>query len=377
MNKWIAFAMLLSPLWGKSQSLSKIQSTETVFNNLVQAYANGKGAPELMIVPLNEPQVIAEYYTNKEGNPIIKIDRKLIDICFSLGKDSINALSFVLSHELSHYYKDDNWCMDYLSLKIKSNPAFARAIKSASKNNVGKEANADKEGLIYSGIAGYSSFRVFNKLIDEIYYKYKLKDNLPGYPTKANRKEINRDARVQAQKWLRTFNAGIFLLNAGKNEDAIKSFKLLSKKFPSREVFNNLGVAKTRKALLLKPKSYEEVHFPDRFLYPLEVENKSRLSKDDTRALDDEKDEEFKSLLKEAQKDFQEAIRIDPTFAKSYINLACVYDLMDNWQGAIGKINELSIEQQNSVDAKRILAIAYYHYGQETKAEELWNSIKY
>ena len=371
MKKWLIFLFVI-PLCGLSQSSHKIEVTTKVFNNLVQAYANGKGAPDLKIVPLNGMQVIAEYYTTKEGNPIIRIDQKLIDICFSLGKDSINALAYILSHELSHYYKDDNWCMDYIRLKIQSKPALASKLKIASKNNIGKEANADKEGLIYSSIAGYSSFQVFDKLINTYYRNYNLKNNLLGYPSKSHRMVINRDARVKAQEWLRTFNVGIAFLNAGKYQAAIDSFKLLSKKFPSREIFNNLGVAKTRKALLLKPKSYEEVHFPDRFLYPLEIENKSRLSQDDTRSLDDEKAEEKKSLLKEAQKDFQEAIRIDPSFTKSYINLACVYDLLENSFKAIGEIKGLSIEEQNSVDAKRILAIAYYHNGQEDKAEEIW-----
>ncbi len=364
------------PVFGLSQSLNKIEATKTVFKNLIQAYAIGKGAPDLEIVPLNGMQVIAEYYTTKDGNPIIRIDQKLIDICYSLGQDSINSIAFILSHELSHYYKDDNWCMDYANFKFISNPAFAREIKSTYKSNVGKEANADKEGLIYTGIAGYSSFKVFDKLIDAIYAKYKLKDNLPGYPSKSDRKVINRDARAQAQKWLRTFNTGVSLLNAGKNEEAIDTFKLLSKKFPSREVFNNLGVAKARKALLFKTKTSEEYHFPDRFLYPLEIENKTRLNQEDTRSSDDEKAMVFINLLKEAQKDFQEAIRIDPSFTKGYINLACVYDLLGNSIKAIGEIKGLSIEEQISIDAKRILAIAYYHKGEKSIAENIWNTLK-
>ncbi len=374
MKKLLIIISFIIPLCSSSQSVSKTETTKTVFNNLIQAYANGKGAPDLIIVPLNQLQVKAEYFTTKDGTPIIKIDQQLINICFSLGKDSINALAFILSHELSHYYRDDNWCMDYAKFKFKSNPAIAKKMKEASEQNKEKEAIADKEGLLHAGIAGYYSFTVFDKLIDSIYKKYKLQDNLLGYPTKGDRKVINRDAKVDAQKWLCVFNSGIDLLNTGKYQEAIDSFKFLSKKFPSREIFNNLGIAKTRKALLIKPKSYEETHFPDRFLYPLEVENKSRLSQDDTRGLDDEKAEEFNTLLKEAQRYFQEAIRTDPSFTKSYINLACVYDLMDNWEGAIGKIKELSIEQQNNIDAKRILAIAYYHNGQEDKAEKIWNN---
>ena len=36
---------------------------------------------------------------------------------------------------------------------------------------------------------------------------------------------------------------------------------------------------------------------------------------------------------------------------------------------------ELTLEQQNTIDAKRILAIAYYHSNQIDKAETLWTEI--
>jgi len=376
MKKWLIIILFLIPLFSISQTDSKIEITKTVFKNLIEAYANGKGAPDLMIVPLNQLQVKAEYYTAKDGNPIIKIDKQLINICFSLGKDSINALAFILSHELSHYYRDDNWCMDYAKFKFKLNPAIAKKMKNASEQNKEKEAIADKEGLLHSGIAGYYSFLVFDRLIDSIYKNYKLKDNLEGYPTKNNRKEINKDAKTDAEEWLSIFNSGKELLNAGKYKEAIDSFKLLSKKFPSREIYNNMGVAKTRKALLIKTKSPEEVNFPNRFLYPLEVENKSRLSQDVNRSLDDEIDDEFKKLLKEAQRDFQEAIRIDPSFTKGYINLACVYDLQGNADKAVGEIKGLSLEKQNIKDAKRILAIASFHKKDKEKALEIWNELK-
>lgn len=81
-------------------------------------------------------------------------------------------------------------------------------------------------------------------------------------------------------------------------------------------------------------------------------------------------------LLLSAQKNFQEAIRLDPNFTKGYINLACVYDLLENPNAAIGKIRELSKENQNTIEAKRILAIAYYHNDQEELANDIWNNLK-
>jgi hypothetical protein len=374
MKRWVIMVITFIPILCQAQISSRIKATHEVFDNLVQAYANGKGAPDLKISPLKGPQIIAEYFTIN-GVPFIKIDEKVINICFSLGKDSLNALAFILSHELSHYYKDDNWCMDYAGLKFKTNPAFAKAIKDGEKYNIGKEAGADKEGLVYSNIAGYSPFKIFNRLIDSVYSKYKLQSNLIGYPSKSRRKEINEDAVKQAQRWLSIFDLSIKLINERKYESAIDSLTYLSQKFPSREIYNNLGVAKVRKALLLKPKSSEEVNFPDRFLYPIEIENKTRLGQEDTRGINESDHEEMTKLLMSAQKDFQEAIRIDPSFTKAYINLACVFDLLDNPSSAIGKIFELPTEQRNIIEVKRILAIAYYHNSQQYIANNIWEEL--
>jgi tetratricopeptide (TPR) repeat protein len=375
MSKWIIIFATLIPLFGSTQTSSRIKTTHEVFNNLVQAYANGKGAPYLKIVPLKEKQVIAEYSTTSQGLPLIKIDQKLINICFSMGKDSLNALAFILSHELSHYYKDDNWCMDYAGFKFKTNPAVAKAIKEGEKYNKNKEILADKEGLVYARIAGYNSFNIIKRLLDSVYSKYKLQSNLSGYPTKSERKKLSSDASNDAQKWFFVFNKCLKYINDGKYKEAIDSLSYLTQKFPSREVYNNLGIAKVRKALILKPKTYEEVNFPERFLYPLEVENKTRLSREDNRGIDENSYEVMNKLLISAQKDFQEAIRIDPNFSKGYINLACVYDLLDNSFMAIGQIMQMSMNEQNSVDAKKILAISYYHNKQVDKAENIWKNL--
>ena len=39
----------------------------------------------------------------------IILDEKAYDICMSFGKDSLNALAALLSHELIHYYEKHNW----------------------------------------------------------------------------------------------------------------------------------------------------------------------------------------------------------------------------------------------------------------------------
>jgi hypothetical protein len=147
--------------------------------------------------------------------------------------------------------------------------------------------------------------------------------------------------------------------------------------FPSRENYNNTGVIKTLQALDLKVLAKEEYDHPKRFIYPLETDNTSRLNQNGTRGSnDDAEQEQMTDLLKSAQKDFEKAISLDVNYTTAYVNLACVFDLLDNPEAAIGKIKELPLGKQKSIDAQRILAIAYYHYDNEKKANEIWEGLK-
>jgi tetratricopeptide (TPR) repeat protein len=160
-----------------------------------------------------------------------------------------------------------------------------------------------------------------------------------------------------------------------KYDDAIKAFDKANSFIPYRENYNNIGVARVRKALVLRLPDDIEKQFPLRFTYPIEIDIKSRLLNERKRTLDDS-DEEIKSLLKSAQSDFEKAISLDKDYTKGVINLACVLDLLGNYPKSIGTIFDLTKEQQNSIEAKRILAIAYFHDKQENKAYAIWNELK-
>ena len=83
----------------------------------------------------------------------------------------------------------------------------------------------------------------------------------------------------------------------------------------------------------------------------------------------------FTALLQSAQSDFEKAISLDPLFVKSYVNLACIFELLDNPDNAIGTIKRLSKADQNTSDAKKILAIAYFHSDRESLAEAIWEEL--
>jgi tetratricopeptide (TPR) repeat protein len=365
----LLLCLLCCTIYAQGGKKTQVQS---VFNQLIAAYGSPKTAPELI---LNAKKIGRPAFYNPEIKPSIIVDENLLIICRTFGKDSLNALSIVLSHELAHYYNEHEFCTDFAFAIRNKNEGLYNKVKLINKNQkMIYETQADDKGLFYAAIAGYEPFEIQPKLLDAIYTSYQLKDEV-GYPTKLERKEIANNAITKSKKLFDTFKQGLQYIQDKKYDAAIESFAKVNSSFPSRENWNNIGVAKVLKALDLKVPSEIEKEFPNRFIYPIEVDNSSRLQVEKNRNLDDN-EAEMISLLKSAKIDFEKAISLDVNYTMGYINLACTFDLLENPNAAIGKIKELPKELQNTIPAKRILAIAYFHNQQESVAKVIWNELK-
>lgn len=374
-RKYILAFLLLFGIVSVSAQHQTNKSIQNVFDHLVTAYGSAKSAPKLVV--LTKKQKTPAFY-EASPKPIIKIDATFYLLCKSFGKDSLNALSVVISHELAHYYNDHTFCSDFAFAVNKTDKVYAGKLKLVSKTErMSLETQADYKGLFYDAIAGYAPFEIYPLLLDGIYKSYSLQAINPGYPSKAERKEIAHNAQIKAAHLYTVFQQGITNKENKKYTEAITAFEEVNTYFPSRENYNNIGVVKTLQALDLKILTSEEYHNPKRFLYPLEVDNTSRLNSNGSRSGSGEtQQEQMTVLLKSAQKDFEKAISLDVHYKKAYVNLACVFDLLGNPEAALGKIKELPKEQQKEIDAQRILAIAYYHADNEKKAEEIWKELE-
>jgi tetratricopeptide (TPR) repeat protein len=377
---------LLAVLMCSFSCLSLAQSSNTkkqvqfVFDKLISVYGSAKSAPKCLVIKKAKFPVLPASYSTKNG-PTIQIDEALYKVCQTFGKDSLNALAIVMSHELTHYYNDHTFCSDYAFANFKSNTPLKSKIGQASSSaRIEKESEADIKGFFYAGAAGFQPHGLQGLLIGKIYTAYKLSDEQKGYPTKKERIAIANNAEKIAAQLYEYFKNGLIAIENKRYDEAIELFTKANSQVPFRENWNNIGIANTRKALILKENSEDEKLFPQKFLYPLEVENKSRLSKEITRGDLDDTSEEMEKLLKDAQKNFEEAIRLDPSFTKGYINLACVLDLLGDPEGAISKVTKqlLPKVERESIDAQRILAIAYFHSNvkeYQEKAEEIWKQL--
>ena len=348
-----------------------------VFNQLISVYGSAKSAPKLVIVKKGKvPIPPANYIIDSNSQPTIKVDEAFYKICQTFGKDSLNVLAIVLSHELTHYFNDHTFCRDYGYANFKKvNPNLKKTLSSAASNAIkDKETEADIKGFFFAAAAGFNPFGLQSQLIDTIYKDYHLPDVQENYPSRQERKVLAVSAEKTAIELYDNFKKGLVALENKQYDAAITYFNNANAKIPFRENLSNIGVAKTLQALELKALSKGEVDTPKRFQYPLEIDNTSRLKKASTRSFSE--GEKMKNLLKDAQKDFEEAIRLDPSYTKSRINLACVYDLLGKQLSAIAEITEkLPKDVKNSIAAKQILAIAYYNADMERKALEIWREL--
>ena len=382
--KMYLIAVLMCSFTGLTYGQTKTNThnqVQFVFDRLISVYGSAKTEPKFIIVKKGKVAIPPAKYIS-DGLPTIQIDEVFYKICQTFGKDSLNALAIVLSHELTHHFNDHTFCRDYGFANLNTvKPNLKKTIGSASSNaRKDKETEADIKGFFFAAAAGFEPHGLQEKLIIKIYKAYNLTDIQENYPSLQERIDLAQSADKKASELFNDFKNGLVALENKQYDVAIKCFESANGKIPFRENLNNIGVAKTLKAIEKLP--IEDKSHPSRFVYPLEVDFSSRLQNETTRGGLDDASDEMEKLLKDGQKAFEEAIRLDPYFTKGYINLACVSDLLEDSIRAISIITKqlLPKEERESNDAQRILAIAYFHSNvkeYKEKAEEIWIKLNY
>lgn len=180
-------------IYGQS-NITADKQVRLVFNQLISVYGSAKPQPKLEFVKKGKLPVQPARYSPKPI-PKIEIDVALYKICQTFGKDSLNALAVVLSHELTHYYNDHTFCSDYAFANFKSNAQLQSKIGQASYNaRIEKESEADIKGFFYAAAAGFQPHGLQGLLIGKVYAAYKLADIQKGYPSRQERIVIANNA---------------------------------------------------------------------------------------------------------------------------------------------------------------------------------------
>jgi tetratricopeptide (TPR) repeat protein len=354
MKKVFSSILLITLLCGNifgqdNKSNFKSLTAKSVYDELVNAFGDGRTPPEFKFIPNNlmKDSIVAVFIPGDA--PVIELEELAYDVCRSFGKDSLNALACVLGHELAHYYLKHDWCSDFSKRlsHISIAPELNRIDKQEQLKN---ETEADYTGFYFGTVAGFRTFDLAPTLLRKLYTAYKLNPNQKGYPTMDQRIDAARQSKVMVLRRLPVFEAGTCLYQIGEYEMAYDCFNNLLSDFTSRENYNNAAVCKIQLALNL----FQPYEMP--FCFPFELDYDSRIASSSNRSgIATENEEKRRSYLMEAIKLLEESKRKDPGYSKAKINLAICYIMLDNTDMASGILKE--IEFDTTIDRKVLRAI--------------------
>lgn len=320
-----------------------------IYRSVARAFGDSRLPPRLVVMPggTRNRLSIAWIDAGSEGGAIssggtlqessIVIEERAIDILSSLGKERDSALAFLLGHELAHYYLRHASDVDLPSfVETRTATVGGGAVPAVDIDRMEREA--DYFGGFYAYAAGYDTLGIIPRTLDLLYSGYGLPDRQPNYPGLAERKAIAEQTRSRLQGVLPLFDAANRLLVVGRTEEAGRLFAYLARSFPSRELFNNAGVAYAREAVRLLPRQSAAYVYPFLCDHTIAVLSGGSRSGEKERGVDLH-DGRRRRLLELAADMFGQVLQRDSEDLAALVNLACVQSLRGHHDLARGTAN--------------------------------------
>lgn len=339
-----------------------------VFDDLVEA----KGVKNMSVPQFRLVQSERNVAWSKLQETEIGLEEKAYDICRSFGKDSLNALAAILSHELTHYYEKHGWT----ELFANDNPELANAQNlTSTQEHWSQEMEADYLGGFLAYAAGYQSLQIMPEFLTKVYQAYGFDHDLVGYPTLEQRQQAASESLKKGGQLADIYDLANYLTALGKYETAKIYYEYILKNFQSRELYNNLGVVALSAAIFYSPK------ITTNYAYPFELDAASRLQHAQRGGAGDflAQKEKREKLLQEAIQYFKTAVLLDESYAPGYLNLGCAYALLNEPGEAAyfaHKAKKYAVQNRNDravSDALVLLGIIAAQENEPAKAQEYFD----
>ncbi|MCX8116572.1 MAG: tetratricopeptide repeat protein [Desulfobacterota bacterium] len=299
-----------------------------------------------------------------------------------------SRLAFVLGHELAHLAKDDFWhssafaavrefgddqkVKTELMRQLKWDPADPKTREFIKK----QELQADAYGLIYMTMAGYDPKAIVEK--DKTNFFEDWVSQITGkvaYGDTTHPGPLERAEFLRAQLWsvvdaLNYFQFGVRLYQLGRFADSLLLLEAFRERFPSREVFNNIGLCHYQLAMKALFSCDEALVL--RFKLPAILDTESLGTK--LRASQKEplyclKNRTFLKHIEEATRHLQRATEMDPTYLPAKINLSSVWIMLEEYPKALGVVDEVLRVDPHHPEAMSNKALALYLFGKANNIE--------
>ena len=204
----------------------------------------------------------------------IAVGQDFIELARSFGKDSMNVIAQIMSHEMAHVLLEQSSIIKDIGSGYASK-AFNKMLKAKhiSLRDSLFERQADEYSFFYAQIAGYRTADLAPRILDSIYKQWNLKDkDLKRYPPLIERKLIATTASKKMKILKELFDVAILSNISGNYNLAIDLFKfILEEDFDSREIHNNLGTAYLLKAI----SSLDTLEYP--YIFPVQIDLNTEL----------------------------------------------------------------------------------------------------
>ena len=309
-----------------------------IYYKIIESIGNSfPPPPELNIV--NSKNKVA-YVTNNG----IFLEEKTIEL-LNQEDHFDDKIAYIISHELAHHYLNHNWMFNSglgytseIGRYIDENSVDTNQRKLA-------ESQADLFGGFFGQIAGYNVLGYGQEALSKIYEDYKIPNEIKGYPSLDERKQIIASKKEEADKLKVFFDLGNISFYLKRYELSSLLFsEILKNNFTSREIFNNLGLS----YLLEVIRSTAEFK---NFIYPVVLDNQTRLSTSTTRSSNMSSD--IIKLLTDAEFNLKKATELDPNYIPAIQNLYVLKFLKEESQrDEVLKeiLNDNRIDEKTKVD---------------------------
>jgi len=278
--------------------------------------------PRLILLKEN----VSPYVFSLSDGSII-ICKKVIDLCYFQVDESLGdaRMAFIIGHELAHLARDDFWLLD------KRNFADSNIIDN-NKIQKNQEIRADAYGFIYASIAGFPVNKmVENKKIDFFYEfsdyisernKTNSMQTFASHPEPQYRGEALYQRILKVKENVEIYKSAIRLFQLGKYDLALDFFRYFCELYPSREVFNNMGLVHYEKAINMLAICDDDLAYRFYLINILDQRTRAEMflkQRSNEKCL---QNESFKNEIEEAIRMFKRACKKDKNYLPSKINLS-------------------------------------------------------
>ena len=343
----------------------KYETAKQVFAQLVKARGDLRRQPPTFKMTTSTRSVAWMDPDNLQ----IGLEEQAYDVCASFGKDSLNALAALLTHEITHYYEKHNWNLNFVQRNKKLETA--QQLKTVEEG-LKIETQADYLGGFLAFSAGFRVYGIMPKLLPELYNVYGLPSEIEGYPSLPDRIKMAENASELLKKLLDVFETANYLTLLEAYSDARSYYQFILRDYQSREIYNNLGICTALEALQ---------HFGSKEIpygLPLELDANTRLNTS-FKTPDPDRIKKRRTLLQEALDFFDRATQLDKNYATAFINQSSIYFLLgENEEAAFyarkgKKLSEQQNNRKSTSDALIMLGLLAISDNDSKNGDALWN----